>query len=370
MRLSRLSLAHFRNYAGLEFRPGPEVNLLIGANAQGKTNLLEAIALVARGRSARVRTRTDIVRHGQIHCRIDAEFEDGRGLPHSVGFGIDSSGARRISLDQQRLERTSQLYATLPCVFQESTDLDILTGPPATRRAFLDTLCLELAVSYLGVYLEYQKLLRSRNVLLVRHRHGAELGVIEVQLARVAARLVHDRRRAVSELERTIVELPHAGEEERMDLEYRLACGETVPAAATSTQELEAWYLQSWQTRLDEDLRLRTTTVGPHRDDLSIRLGGWPIKRVASRGQLKDVLLRLRLAEAATISQVREDPPIMLLDDAFSETDETRRRRMTCWLPRNTQIFLTGTDASLEKEFEGSECRRFRVRNGAVDAVS
>ncbi len=369
MKLDRLQLANFRNYERLDWRPETRVNLLVGANAQGKTNLLEAVALLARGRSERVRNRGDIIRHGESSCKVAGEFHDGQGLAHELNLRLDSVGAREVSLDGQKLQRVSQLYEFVPCIFQESTDLELLLGAPALRRSFLDMLCLELSVKHLTLYSAWQRLLRSRNALLSRGKSGRELGVISEQLARASAVLVRSRMDALEMLNQALGDLPKDSEVELLEVEYRLSGVSGGSPASFDTTELGAWYKRGYENRQEEDLRTRTTGIGPHRDDLTIKLEGWPVRRTASRGQLKDVLLRLRLAEWTAVRAGRQEPPLLLLDDVFSETDHERRRRMIGWLPRTAQLLCTGTDPTIRKEFESEECREYRVTRGNIDAI-
>ncbi len=368
MKLSSLELARFRNYRSLRWQPGARVNLLLGANAQGKTNLLEAISLLMRGRSKRIRTKLDIVTHGERECRLSGRFANVQEIGCSMSVTIDASGARLMELDGQRLERTSKLFETLPCVFQECTDLEILTGAPAERRSFLDMLCLELSSRYVALYAKNQKLLKSRNALLASGSRSVALDIVTKQFCTAAAAITRARLEAVSQLVGALDSLPGLQEEETLSVEFLLTGSAGKREQTASEEALSGWYREKLEERAGEDFRMKTTGIGPHRDDLSIRLGARPVRGVASRGQLKDVLLRLRIAEAVAVEQRREEPPVLLLDDAFSETDEERRRRMIGWIPRNAQVFLTGTDPTIVKEFEDRECARYRVRKGALEA--
>jgi DNA replication and repair protein RecF len=369
MKLDRLQLANFRNYERLDWQPEARVNLLVGANAQGKTNLLEAIALLARGRSERVRNRTDIIKHGTSSCKVAGDFRDDQGLAHELSLRLDSVGARELTLDGQKLQRVSQLYEFVPCIFQESTDLELLLGAPALRRSFLDMLCLELSVRHLTRYTSWQRLLRSRNALLARGRSGRELGVVSEQLARVSAVLVCSRLEALEMLNQALRELPEDPATEKLEVDYRLSGASAGGPEGLRAEELESWYRERLAARQEEDLRTRTTGLGPHRDELAIKLDGWPVRRTASRGQLKDVTLRLRLAEWRAVHTGRREPPLLLLDDVFSETDHERRRRMLGWLPRTAQLICTGTDPTIRKEFDFEECREYRVTRGSIGAI-
>lgn len=369
MKLDWLELVNFRNYERLDWQPRTRVSLLVGANAQGKTNLLESIALLARGRSERVRNRGDIIRHGASSCRVSGSFRDGQSLVHELNLRLDSVGAREVSLDGQKLQRVSQLYEIVPCIFQECTDLELLLGAPALRRSFLDMLCLELSVRHLSLYTSWQRLLRSRNVLLARNRSGRELTILSGQLAKASAVLARSRLEALEMLNQALREVPDDAAGERLEVEYRLSGASRAGPAGKEEAELESWYRECLEARQEEDLRTRTTGLGPHRDDLTIKLDGWPVRRTASRGQLKDVLLRLRLAEWSAVLAGRREPPLLLLDDVFSETDRDRRRRMIGWLPRSAHILCTGTDPTIRKEFDFEECREYRVTRGSIDAI-
>lgn len=366
MRLAELELNRFRNYRTLRWEPGAGVNLLLGANAQGKTNLLEAVALLTRGRSKRVRTRTEILMHGERECRLAGSFSDSRDVPCRVSMTIDRAGTRQMLLDGQRLEKTSVLFEMVPTVLQESADVEMLAGPPAGRRAFVDMLCLELSPRYVSLFGQHAKLLRSRNVLLAKARRGRELEVVTELLAAASAKLLRARETAVEALSSETSSLESM---EPLKLRYRIY-GAGQDGGPEPNKDSTGWYRTAFQARLDEDCRMRTTGLGPHRDDLELELNGRPVRNIASRGQLRDVLLRLKLGEARVVARTRGEMPLLLLDDVFSETDEERRRRLIAWMPAEAQLFLTGTDRRIAKEFESRACRQFEVRSGEVEAVS
>ena len=368
MRVTHLDLTMFRNYRSLELEPAGRLNLLIGANAQGKTNLLEAISLVMRGRSSRIRLRQDILTRGEARCRVAARFESDQRVPHDVELSLLRTGSREVMLDGGKLERTSDLFDRLPSVLQETTDLEMLSGPPAVRRTFLDTVCLELSVSHVGRFSLYQKLLRSRNALLSRGRSGAEMETLELQMATAAADLVLSRLEGVDALRQELETLPPEDGSEELEIEYTVA-GASGREPPRARDELIQWYLEELADGRESDLQLGYGTFGPHRDDLELKLGGKRIRNVASRGQMKDVLLRLKVAEAKALARLRGESPVMLLDDVFSETDSTRRRNMLRWLPREGQIFLSGTDERIEEELEDREWQGYRVRTGALVAA-
>ncbi len=369
MKVSHLELRHFRNYESLELQPGVEVNLFLGQNAQGKTNLIEAISLLMRGRSNRIRTRTDILQRGQRECRMKGKFQTDRDVRHDVELNLRGRGSRKVMVDGQKLERTSALYEMLPCILLESSDLDMLSGPPGSRRTFLDTVCLELSSHHVRLYSDHQKLLRSRNLLLQRGRLGRELDVVTRQLSECAARLVLSRLAAVDALRDALEQLGKEQPGETLELRYKiLGWPQEAGAHPREPVKLAAWLAEEMIRKIEEDRQGGATSLGPHRDDLSLKVGGNPIRRVASRGQLKDLLYRLKLAEAAAVESRREERPVLLLDDAFSETDRERRERMLSCLPVGSQVFLTGTDGTMAEDLKGRDCRRYRVSSGVVAA--
>lgn len=363
MRVTHLRLLRFRNYDRLDWRPGPGVNLLLGANAQGKTNLLEAVGLLLRGRSGRLRRKETILQWQAPLCRLEGELLSEQGLSARVSLEVSRSGRRKIEKDGQRINRTSLIFAAFPSVVQWVEDVEILTGAPALRRGLLDTLCFQLFGEYLRRYASFEKLLLSRNVLLKRGERGRTLSVLTEQYLEEASAVLELRLEATALLMECLEEIrPATGED--LSLVYRMD-GERA-GAPPGRVELRDLLGTRLSHREASSRNVMTTEVGPHRDDLEIHIDGREVRSTASRGQLREAMFKVRLGEWRALQRRREESPVLLLDDVFAEADGARRARMAGMLPRGAQCFITGTDPTMRDFFKEREWVSHRIEAGEV----
>jgi DNA replication and repair protein RecF len=361
VQVERLELRDFRSYSSLEVAPGPGLNLVTGANAAGKTNLLEAVAVAATGRSTRLKKGQALVRRGADQARVRAQFKDpdeGPGREHQVEVTLDVSGGRRVRLDGKPVRRQSDLEGKLLLVQLFPEDLAVATESPGRRRAFIDSLCVRLEPGYLRMRKELERLLRQRNAALKARRPDRELQALDAPFLDRAARIHHSRARALVRLREVVARLALLPDGEELGLEYWAEAREL-----PEIQELLAIRLRA--TRGDER-RLGSTRVGPHRDDFRLQLGGVPVRDDASRGQLRSLLLRLKLGEAALLREQRGKAPILLLDDALSDMDPGRARETLSRLQGWGQVFLT---VPAPPAAPPPDSRAFRIAPGTAEMV-
>lgn len=356
MRFLKLHARSFRNYREARLEPGPGLNLLVGENASGKTNLLEALAVVGSGRSPRLRGAELLVQRGAQTATLEAAYQDARGDTHKVSVGLDRSGRRRIHLDAKPTRRLSELLGRLPVVQLFPEDLAMPVGPPGLRRAFLDMVAAALVPGFLAVRQAEERALRQRNAALKAHRPSRELAALDPPFLDRAAEVLEARARGLAAVREAIEQLPRLYADEALELDYWALGRDRAMLRVTLEERLRA--------TAPEERRLRVTRVGPHRDDFRIRLGGLPVPGNASRGQLRSLMLRLKLAEARAVEAARGHPPVLLLDDALSDMDATRRERTLEHLTASPgQVFLTVPEAPPGGD---PAARRFRVRHGTV----
>lgn len=360
MRFEDVELREFRTYPGTRLAPAPGLNLVTGANAAGKTNLLEALALLATGRSPRVGELAGTVRIGAPAAGLEARLADDRGGEHRVRVRLEAGGERRVALDGKPVTRLSQLAGLFPLVQLFPEDLGLPTGPPAGRRAYLDLLASLVVPGYLKLRQEEERAVRQRNAALKQGRPARELAALAVPFLDRAAEVHGLRAKALGLFRTALAGLPAVLGREQPGLEY-WAEGHPTPALrARLAERLEA-------TR-DEERRLKATQVGPHRDDFRIRLADQPVAGGhASRGQLRTLLLRMKLAEAALLRQVRSEAPVLLLDDALSDMDPSRREATLEVLREGVQTFLSVPDRPGDPGARGAV---FRVASGAAEMVA
>jgi len=391
--VERLGLVDFRNYAEADvvLHPGP--NVFVGSNGQGKTNLAEAIAFLATLGSHRVSSDAPLVREGK-----DAAFVRAR-LAH---------GERRITLEAQinrqgsnktRIGGAPVKPAELPrhahVVLFAPEDLQIVRGDPSARRRFMDQLLVQRMPRMSGVLADYERVLRQRNALLKSARargiRGDALTTLDVwddKLVGLGSELVVARRRLAAELADPVraAYTAIAGADHRPELDWSLSITGATPDdddgaedAAASTLSVGAdaasvsvVFRQALAARRSQELDRGVTLVGPHRDDLVLRVRGLPVKGYASHGESWSVALSLRLASAELLrAESQTGDPVVILDDVFAELDADRRTRLAGLVADYEQVIVTAAvEADVPAELRASvvRVRAGRILEEAVDA--
>ena len=386
MWIRHLSLTHYRNYArqDLDLCQGPL--LLLGANAQGKSNLLEAVFLLATTRAERAAADGDLIDwaaldEAQPVARVTAQIErrDGplalevivaaRSGRTKDGRVMASKRLRVNGVARRQIDFVGQLTAVL----FSTHDLELVGGPPAERRRYLDTTLSQLDRTYAQALHRYTKVIAQRNALLRRIQEGdadeGELSFWDDELARDGAVLMRERASAVETLA-TYAREEHArisdGKEElAIAYQPRLAGWEGARAQRKPRAIAEA-LRDELESRRGRDIGAGMTLTGPHRDDLSFMLNGVVAASFASRGQQRTAALALRLAEARFLAGGKGDLPVVLLDDVLSELDEQRRRAVLESLGGWDQIIITSADADRFGEGLPAAAKAFRVRDGSI----
>ena len=352
MRLDALRLWNFRNFAQAEIVPDPRMNVLVGANAQGKTNLLEAIYYLSTLKPLRPIKESDLVRWGASEARLSACFTRD-AFQESVQIRLVAGGKRILMLNEQPLTRQSGWGGILAVVCFTSQDLQIVQGEPADRRRFLDTEISLLSSRYLYSLAQYRRVLEQRNNLLRTHAEGdatlESLPEWNAQLVKYGARLLSARKQFLERLNpfaQSVHDALTAGGER---IELRYLPGVPLPTQDYLPEKEEDWaevFAGALRARETEEIQRGTTLLGPHRDDFLICVNGVEARLFASHGQQRTCVLSLRLSEVPLIESLRDEPPVVLLDDVFSDLDPPRRARLVAYLHPRVQIFLTCTDLS------------------------
>jgi DNA replication and repair protein RecF len=349
-----IQVADFRNYSSLSWSPSPTLNLLTGANAQGKTNLLEAIAFLATGRSFRTSRLGELPRWGADEASLSGEIkradasrtirrtlERGEsGAWHAAGGG-DCPWARVVVFSWQ--------------------DLEILNGLPVVRRRFLDGFAARLYPPHRATLIRYRQVVARRNHVLQDRRpdgeHAARLAPWDDQLITLGLELIDRRRRAAAALQTEVARIypSLAGDRDKIEIRYRSALGDVADAAT---------FRAALARRHAAERARGVTLVGPHRDDLTIELAGIDARAFGSRGQQRLLALALRLAEVLPISDAVGTPPVLLLDDALSELDSRARENVLREITTADQVFLTSPEG-----LDVPGAARWTVDAGAVSAA-
>jgi len=334
--LRRLQLRNHRNYAHLDLTPGPGVNVFIGANGQGKTNLLEAVAMLALSTSPRSRRDIEVVGPIAPATRIEAEVESGgKVVELAIALTIEGDRARRvIDVDGAR-RRAFDLPGHFRVTLFWPDDLGLVKAGPELRRRFLNQMLVQIEPGYARALSGLKRVLEQRNSLLKRMAAGEGGGdVLEAwnqELVQIGGEVSSARKQAVRELQ------PEAGR-------YH--------AEIASGERLEIDYLGppadmalAVQNSLAEDLRRGSTSIGPHRDELRILLDGREARAYGSQGQQRTAVVSLKLAEASLMARRTGERPVLLLDDVLSELDGERRAALMRQVAGEGQVIITSVEA-------------------------
>jgi DNA replication and repair protein RecF len=336
MGVTTLWLADFRCFESVEFCPDPGVTVIRGENGTGKTSLLEGVGLLATMRSFRGANREAMVRSGAKQAIVRGEVSDGaRRVLVEAELPLHRAG--RIQVNRQVVRRIADLGGALRISVFSPEDLDLVQGPPAKRRDFLDTSLVSVDVTMEPVVSEVDRILRQRGALL-RQAHGLQsevessLAVWDERLGVAGTTLAQGRERLVEDLSEPVADA------------YRYL--------ARKDSQLSLAYERSWEGDLadalaagrTEDLRQQTTNRGPHRDELVIFLNGMPARSQASQGEQRSAALALRLALHELATTRFSGAPVLLLDDVFSELDPRRAGLLAERLPEGQVLLASAVD--------------------------
>lgn len=352
MQIRKLRLKDFRNYKSLELTFHPKVNLLLGNNAQGKTNLLEALYITSLGKSFRTGRDGEMIRFGAPFFRVEVEaLRDGE--PLSVELAV-SEDQKAIKIDGVKATKSSELLEHIYTVVFSPEDLKIVKDEPEKRRRFLDREISQLKPSYYQNLGSYKKALLQRNALLKDCRaEEKSLEVWDESLAHYGQLVMAERQRFTEKLNRISREIHQGitdGQEELQVLYHQDTIGDL---------------LEALQKNHRRDRIRGTTGVGPHRDDLTLLINGIDLRSYGSQGQQRTAALSLKLAELKLIKEETGEEGILLLDDVLSELDSQRQQFLIHTL-KDIQLFITATELGKEVERSLPKGNLYWVSQGEV----
>jgi len=356
MRVTHIRVRSFRNLRDVIVEPGPDACVLYGENAQGKTNFLEAMYLLSNLQSFRTHRISDLLPFGGSESHIEADIESELGRTH-LQLLVESKG-KRPSINGSSPHSTSEYLAELPTIIFSPDDLSLAKGSQDLRRRYLDRATFLADPGHLESLRRYGRALRQRNAAL--RRVGDDLEVWDQQLARYGAHVMRGRQSTLKRLQTTIQDLHKrlSGGNESLELDYR---------GKLDGRSAEEFLLDRLHATEDRDRRVGHTGVGPHRDGVSIRLGGRQADEHASQGQLRTLALGLKLSLLFWGREVRGVCPMFLLDDPGSELDAERLDALGSFLlDWPGQVIVTGTSRSAVPLGAGRNCRYYRVEKGVI----
>jgi len=385
MHVKHLTLSNFRNYESVELPLKTGVNLLVGKNGQGKTNLAEAIFYAATLSSHRVSGYLPLIRQGENKAivRVLARFEDRENL---LELELNTETANRARINKSDTPRVRDILGYVNAVIFSPEDLDIVKRDPSNRRAFIDELIVQLSPRMSAVYSDYERVLKQRNTLLrtAKNMTSSSSGLSTLDswdqsLIRIGSEIIATRFDVANRLAPYLSEAYAAIADEKNDPSIQLKSSLIATDAesdGTSAQlltgdksEIEELFRDRLSLVRNKEIERGITLVGPHRDDLLLLLSTLPAKGYISHGESWSYALALKIASASLIRKdARAGDPILILDDVFAELDSTRRSRLASLISHNEQVIITAAVA----EDVPSELRatKFMVTAGSLEAAN
>ncbi|MBR0399905.1 MAG: DNA replication/repair protein RecF [Mogibacterium sp.] len=372
MKINSIILENFRNYRSLELDFDADRNIIVGENAQGKTNLIEAIYLTAFARSFRAVNSAELVMFGKDSARVSTDIKS-EDIDKNINIIIRSDGKKMIKKDGKLIRRTTELLNNVVVVLFSPDDLRIIKDSPDRRRSFINREISQMRPAYYEVLRRYSDVLRQKNALLksCMHSDGSRqyndemLDIFDSQLADSGYEIIRFRREFTEMLSAEAADIMNniSGGREKLLIEYRTGCD-----FITSPEGREILYSQFRHNR-DRDMRNGYATLGPHRDDLEFYINGKDAKKYGSQGQQRTIALSLKLAEIRIARLLLDESPVLLLDDVLSELDLDRQRFLVNEI-EDVQLFITSAEPNAEviKELRGGTL--FRVEEGNITRVS
>jgi len=352
MYLQSLYLQNFRNYTDQWVEFNAPKTILVGQNAQGKSNLLEAIELLATLKSHRTSRDRDLIQTGQETGLIKARLERNY-VGQELVLTLRQSGRKNLSLNQENVRRQFDFLGVINAVQFSCLDLDIVRGAPEVRRHWLDTLLIQLEPIYSHILAQYQHILKQRNALLKKLRQQQEesqglntfdleqLPLWDQQLAEMGSRVSRRRARVLTRLA-PLAQAWHqqiSGQTEFLAIAYE----PNVVWPEDDPQSVQQAFLAKIEQRRMAEQQLGASVVGPHRDEIALSINQTPAKSYGSQGQQRTLVLALKLAELSLIEEVVGEPPLLLLDDVLAELDLQRQNQLLAVIQDRFQTLITTT---------------------------
>ena len=361
MIIKSIELSDYRNYDHLSLEFSPGTNILYGDNAQGKTNILEAIYVSATTKSHKGSKDRDIINFDKEEAHIRTVIEK-ENIDTRIDMHLRKNKSKGLAIDGQRVKKAADLIGLCNVVFFSPEDLGIIKNGPSERRRFVDMELCQLDSFYFYNLSNYNKIVDQRNTLLKDMYFNPQLretlNIWDMQLVSYGSKIIERRKLFVEQLNEIIegIHFSLSGGREKIKIVYE------------PDVEMDA-FEKKLQENQERDVRSKMTTVGPHRDDFSFLIGDVDIRKFGSQGQQRTAALSLKLSEIELVKKITKDTPILLLDDVLSELDSNRQNYLLNSIGTiQTIITCTGLEEFVNNRFEID--RVYKVTNGTVDIMN
>jgi len=357
LKIESLKLKNFRNYDLLSVNFDESTNIFYGDNAQGKTNILEAVYVSGTTKSHRGTKDKDLIRFGIDESHIETVVEK-NGIKYQIDMHLKKNSPKGIAINKIPIKKASELFGIINIVFFSPEDLNIIKNGPGERRRFIDLELSQLDKVYLSNLSNYNRIVNQRNHLLKDIGYDEAklqtLDIWDMQLILYGSKIIERRKTFIREINKIIsgIHKKLTGNKETIQIIYE-------PSNGQSTLE------QALNKNRQKDLKIKSTSVGPHRDDIAFMAGNIDIRKYGSQGQQRTAALSLKLAEIELVKQSINDTPVLLLDDVLSELDKHRQNYLLDSIHDiQTLITCTGVDEFVNHRFSVNKV--FYVENGQV----
>lgn len=357
MVIKSLKLKNYRNYDLLDLTFDPKTNILYGDNAQGKTNILEALYLTGTTKSHRGTKDRDLIRFGCEESHLET-IVNKNGIDFQIDMHLKKNSPKGIAINKIPIRRASELFGIVHFVFFSPEDLNIIKDGPSGRRRFIDLELSQLDKLYLSNLSNYNRIINQRNSLLkelYKQENLMEtLDIWDLQLVEYGNKVMESREKFICQVNKIISDIHFklTGGKEKISIIYEKSIG------ALSLE-------QALKKNRERDIRMKSTSVGPHRDDLCFMAENLDIRKFGSQGQQRTAALSLKLSEIELVKKLINDTPILLLDDVLSELDKHRQNYLLDSIHNiQTVITCTGLDEFVNHRFSINKI--FHVKNGKV----
>lgn len=363
MILNSITLTNFRNYDHLSLDFHPKLNIFIGPNAQGKTNLLEAIYFLSLAKSHRTSKDKELIQFNQEEAYINGQVTtESSSIPLSISIG---KGGKRAKVNHLESAKLSMYIGHLNTVLFAPEDLNIVKGSPQVRRKFLNMECGQISKVYLSHLSSYNKVLAQKNQYL-KSRKVDELmiEVLNEQMAEHATRIIIKRKQFIDTIEKHASKIHRDISNNKEDL--KVIYKPNIKYDNEDADDLQQEITKLLSENLDKEIERGTSLVGPHRDDIGFTINAFDVQTYGSQGQQRSTALSVKLAELELINEEVGEYPVLLLDDVLSELDEVRQAHLLTSIRNRVQTFVTTTSISDINHAIMDDMQLYEIENGQI----
>lgn len=359
MYISSITLNNFRNYGEEKIDFSPLTNVIYGDNAQGKTNILEAVYIFSHGKSHRTKSDKELIKFGEGFAKLSIKFHDAE-RDYIAAMQLNRNGKKSIAVNHVRITKLSMLMNYLNAVMFSPEDLDLVKGSPGARRRFIDAAISQLYPGYLISLIDYHKALNQKNSLLkslkiAGKRSDPTLSVWNEQLSETGAKIMKYRSDFIELLNGFAKAIQSEISDEELNISYQ--------QSIKSEEVTKEMFLECLEAHQKREIEFSSALLGIQRDDLNITVNGMEARVYGSQGQQRTAALAMKIAQADYIHHIKGEYPILLLDDIMSELDINRRMYLSKKI-RDKQVLITCTDTDLIEST--AETKLFHIKNGGV----